>query len=89
MKQYDTSFKYESGKSKSKLTGTDSLSWNEKSWVIGIKTGTKAKAYDWNRLKKERIIHDTFNRTAILLILAKDDKSFFVFERPSYNDVFF
>jgi len=88
-KQYDTSFKYESGKSKSKLTGTDSLSWNDKSWVVGIRIGNKAKAYDWNRLKKERIIHDTFNRTAILLLLAKDDKSFFAFERPSYNTVFF
>lgn len=88
IKQYDTSFKYESGKSKSKLTGTDSLSWNDKSWVVGIRVGNKAKAYDWNRLKKERIIHDTFNRTAILLLLAKDDKSFFAFERPSYNTVF-
>ncbi len=87
-KQYDTSFKYESGKSKSKLTGTDSLSWKDKSWVVGIRIGNKAKAYDWNRLKKERIIHDTFSQTAILLLLAKDDKSFFAFERPSYNAVF-
>ena len=33
---YDTLGKYEWGNSKSKLTGTDSLSWNEKSWVVGI-----------------------------------------------------
>jgi Protein of unknown function (DUF3179) len=87
-KHYDTSYNYESGKSKSKLTGTDSISWNDKSWVVGIRIGNKAKAYDWNRLKKERIIHDTFNRTAVLLLLAKDDKSFFAFERSSYNDLF-
>lgn len=80
--RYDSAFKYESGTSKSKLTGTDSLSWKDKSWVIGIKIGDKAKAYDWNRLKKERIIHDTFNQTPILLLLAKDDKSFFAFEQP-------
>jgi hypothetical protein len=36
LKSYDTTFKFESGKSKSHLTGTDSLSWNNKSWVIGV-----------------------------------------------------
>ena len=87
-KRYDSAFKYESGKSKSKLTGTDSLSWKDKSWVVGIKIGNKAKAYDWNRLKKERIIHDTLNQTAILLLIAKDDKSFFAFERPSTGSRF-
>ena len=87
-KRYDSAFKYESGKSKSKLTGTDSLSWKDKSWVVGIKIGNKAKAYDWNRLKKERIIHDTLNQTPILLLIAKDDKSFFAFERPSTGSRF-
>ena len=80
---YDSAFKFESGISKRKLTGTDSLSWKDKSWVIGIKIADKAKAYDWNRLKKERIMHDTFNQTPVLLVIAKDDKSFFAFERPS------
>lgn len=87
-KHYDSTFKYESGISKSKLTGTDSLSWKDKSWVIGIKIGDAAKAYDWNRLKKERIIHDTLNKTPIVLLLAKDNKSFFAFERPSLSDMF-
>ena len=86
--RYDSSYKYESGKSKSKLTGTDSLSWKEKSWVIGIKIGDKAKAYDWNRLKKERIIQDTFNNTLIVLLLANDHKSFFAFESPSVDATF-
>ena len=48
---YDTTMKYESGKSKSTLTGTDSLSWKDKSWVIGVKAGKERKAYDWNKLK--------------------------------------
>src|SRR4030095_560713 len=60
---YDTTFKYESGKSKSKLTGTDSLSWKDKSWVIGIKAGDKRKAYDWNQLKIARLIHDKIDDT--------------------------
>ena len=84
---YDSTFKYENGKSKSKLTGTDSLSWRDKSWVIGVKAGKASKAYDWNRLKKERIIRDKIDQTSIALILAVDDKSFFAFEIPSKNSV--
>jgi len=37
---YDTTFKYESGKSKSKLTGTDSLSWKNKSGLEPFKRRT-------------------------------------------------
>lgn len=77
---YDTTFKYESGKSKSKLTGTDSLSWKDKSWVLGVKAGMNTKAYDWNKLKAQRIIRDEVGGTPILLVLAPDDKSFFAFE---------
>lgn len=80
---YDTTFKYEAGKSKSKLTGTDSLSWKDKSWVVGIKAGNSSKAYDWNKLKKQRIILDTIDNIAVALILATDNKSFFAFENPS------
>ena len=42
-KMYDTTGKFESGKSTSKLTGTDSLSWKDKSWVIGVKVGKEKK----------------------------------------------
>jgi hypothetical protein len=80
---YDTTMKYESGKSKNKLTGTDSLSWKNKSWVIGVKAGEDRKAYDWNQLKKDRIIHDKLNNTSIAVVLAADDKSFFAFELPA------
>jgi hypothetical protein len=83
---YDTSMKYESGKSKNNLTGTDSLSWQDKSWVIGVKAGKERKAYDWNQLKTERIVHDKINSTPLVIILAKDNKSFFAFERPDANE---
>jgi len=88
VKSYDTTMKFESGKSKSKLTGTDSLSWKDKSWVIGVKAGNERKAFDWNQLKKERIIHDKIGSTPLLLVLATDDKSFFAFERPDANAQF-
>jgi hypothetical protein len=80
--EYDTTGKFESGKSTSKLTGTDSLSWKDKSWVIGVKAGNEKKAYDWNELKNKRIIHDQLGGKNILVVLAKDDKSFFAFENP-------
>ena len=80
---YDTTLKYESGKSKGRLTGTDSLSWKDKSWVIGVKAGNERKAYDWNQLKTERIIQDKINNTPLLIVLANDDKSFFAFENPA------
>lgn len=70
------------------LPETDSLSWKDKSWVIGIKAGDKRKAYDWNQLKTERLIHDKIDDTPILLVLANDNKSFFAFERPNAKSVF-
>ena len=84
--EYDSTFKYETGKSKSKLTGTDSLSWKDKSWVVGVKAGNISRAYDWNKLKKERIIRDTMNNISVALILAKDNKSFFAFQTPLAAD---
>ncbi len=79
---YDTTDKFETGKSTSKLTGTDSVSWKDKSWVIGVKAGNEKKAYDWNQLKKQRIIHDKLGGKNIIVVLAQDDKSFFSFENP-------
>jgi hypothetical protein len=88
IKSFDTTGNYEAGKSKSKLTGTDSVSWKDKSWVIGVKSGNNKKVYDWNTLKSERVIHDQILNTPILLVLARDNKSFFAFERPAENSVF-
>ncbi len=85
---YDSTFKYETGKSKNSLTGTDSLSWKDKSWVIGIKAGKERKAYDWNQLKTERIIHDKINNTPLVIVLATDNKSFFAFEKPEEGSLF-
>ena len=85
---YDTTLKFESGKSKSKLTGTDSLSWKDKSWIAGIKAGKERKAYDWNTLMAARMIHDRIKNIPVLLVLGDDDKTFFAFERPSENAVF-
>jgi hypothetical protein len=88
IESYSKTTKYEDGKSKDALTGTDSLSWKNKSWVIGVKAGEDRKAYDWNQLKTERIIYDKINSTPLLLVVSKDNKSFFAFERPGNDSKF-
>jgi hypothetical protein len=80
---YDTLGKFEKGKSKGNLTRTDSLSWKDKSWVVGIDAGGVTKAYDWNLLKEKRIINDKLGERSLLVALAADDQSFTAFERPS------
>jgi len=80
---YDPEGKYERGKSRGELTRTDSASWNDKSWVVGIEVGSISKAYDWNRLKRERVINDRVGETPVVLVLAADQASFSAFRRPA------
>lgn len=79
---YDNTGNYESGKSRSTLTGTDSISWNKKSWVIGVRAGQVTKAYDWNRLVSERIIQENIGDMPAAVLLSSTNKSFYAFERP-------
>ncbi len=81
--KFDTEGKYERGLSEGGLTRTDPESWNDKSWVVGVEVGATSKAYDWNRLKRERIINDEFGGQAIVIALATDGSSYGVFERPA------
>ncbi|MEO7990691.1 MAG: DUF3179 domain-containing (seleno)protein [Chryseolinea sp.] len=80
---YDTLGRFEVGKSKGDLTRTDSLSWKDKSWVVGVQIGNASKAYDWNLLKQNQIINDKVGDHPILIALSKDGQSFAAFERPS------
>jgi hypothetical protein len=81
--RYSKSFDYETGASRSKLTGTDTISWRDKAWVVGITAGGTSKAYDWNRLRREGVINDTLGGLPIVLALAGDRASFFAFVRPN------
>jgi hypothetical protein len=80
--RYSQSFDYETGRSRSALTRSDTASWNEKSWVIGITVENESKAYDWNRLKRERVVNDSLGGRPIVLAIAADTVSFFAFVRP-------
>lgn len=79
---------YDTGIGRGELTGTDTTSWGEKSWVVGLRVGSETKAFDWNRLKNERIIHDQVGGKPVVLALAADGKSFFAFERPDATAIF-
>jgi hypothetical protein len=85
--QYDTLRRFERGKSKSSLTLTDSLSWKDKSWVVGIQLAGKSKAYDWNDLKRLKLIHDVIGSTPIVIALSDDGQSFAAFRREE-NETF-
>lgn len=80
--EYARDYAYERGTSRKQLTGTDTASWRDKSWVVGITIGTVSTAFDWNRLERERVINAEVGGTPIVLALAADSASFFAFERP-------
>jgi len=79
------SLNYETGKSRDALTGTDSLSWKDKSWVLGVNIGNVSKAYDWNLLKTNHMIKDRIGERDVVLVLAPDNTSFFGIEIPEQN----
>jgi hypothetical protein len=80
--EYDSMDTYDLGIGRGKLTRTDTASWQDKSWVVGIAFDPQhAKAFDWNRLKKERIIHDQIGNHLVLVVLGSDNVSFQAFNR--------
>lgn len=80
---YDTLGRFEKGRSKGKLTRTDSVSWKDKSWVLGIEVQGRAKAYDWIRLKELKILNDQIGSTAVVIAIASDEQSFAAFKSDS------
>jgi hypothetical protein len=80
--EYEKDYSFERGTSRRLLTGTDTLSWRDKSWIVGITLRERSKAYDWNRLRRERVVNDDVGGTPIVLVLGSDGASFFAFARP-------
>jgi hypothetical protein len=81
--KYDSLGRYERGKSKSDLTRTDSLSWKDKSWVIGIEINGASKAYDWIEAKSTKVINDKIGNTPVVIAISADEQSFVAFQRPA------
>jgi hypothetical protein len=85
--RYDTLRKFEQGLSTSRLTRTDTLSWKNKSWVIGVEIGSTTKAYDWNILKEKHLISDKMGDKSYIVVMSSDNQSFAAYEtlNGSYN----
>jgi hypothetical protein len=80
-KRYADLIDFDKGTIDGSLEKRDSASWKMKSWVVGIKSDGREKAYDWNDLLKEYFIQDTLGAVPVLLILEKDTSSFHAFNR--------
>jgi len=88
MAEYAKDYAFERGSSRSRLTGTDPRSWEEKSWVVGLRMNSATRAYDWNQLLREGAINDTLAGRPVVLAVASDSASFYAFVRPA-DDVLF
>ncbi len=86
--EYAKDYAFENGSSRKTLTGTDTTSWGEKSWVIGIEYNEQSKAFDWNVLRQARVINDDVGGLPVVIALAPDNASFYAYERPSPDLVF-
>ncbi|HUQ66310.1 MAG TPA: DUF3179 domain-containing (seleno)protein [Flavitalea sp.] len=82
-KDYSDLAGYDKGTINSDLEKRDSLSWKNKSWVIGVLNGSDAKAYDWNDLSEKRIIQDSLRGMPVLLLMENDSVSFHVYKREA------
>ena len=85
--KYDSMSRYESGKGRSALTKTETTAWKEKSWVVGVQAGKASKAFDWNKLVKQKIINDRVGEMLVAVAMASDNKSFFAFQMPGSDPV--
>jgi hypothetical protein len=80
-KQYGDLKGYDAGTIKGGLEHRDSLSWKSKSWIIGVNSKTKNRAYDWNHLVKQKMINDSLENMHLLVTLEPNNKTFYVLNR--------
>ncbi len=77
--KYDSLKGYDEGVIEGSLEKRDSGSWKLKSWVIGVTMLGQSRAYDWNKLIKNRVITDVIGQTPLLLTIEPNNKTFYVF----------
>jgi hypothetical protein len=80
-KNYEDLADYDNGTIKGGLEHRDSTSWKPKSWVIGLRSGDHAKAYDWNLLISHPLIQDTIGAVPVVLLLGEDSTFFHAWSR--------
>jgi hypothetical protein len=79
-KEYEDLEGFDKGTIESHLEYRDTLSWKDKSWVVGIAIGPQSRAYDWNLLVTERALNDTLDKIPLLIHLEPDSVSFHVWK---------
>jgi hypothetical protein len=79
-KQYAALDGYDNGSLISFLEKRDTISWQPKSFVVGIVYKNASKAYDWNNLERSVIIQDSLPGLPLLLTL-ENKTSFHSFNR--------
>lgn len=77
---------YDEGEMKGRLEGRDSISWGEKSWVVGVQIGSDARAYDWIELQANRVVNDVVGSMPCLVVAAPDSVNFYTFARVVEGD---
>lgn len=86
-KQYADLDGYDEDTLQSSLEKRDSASWQLKSWVIGVNVNKNFKAYDWNKVAKNKLIEDDFEDIPLLLTMSNDERSFYALSRNTDNGI--
>lgn len=86
-KQYADLDGYDEDTLQSSLEKRDSASWQLKSWVIGVHVNNNFKAYDWNKVAKNKLIEDDFEDIPLLLTMSNDERSFYALSRNTDNGI--
>jgi len=55
--------------------------------IIGLEINGEARAYDWNELKRRKLVMDTFANTDLLLISSEDEASPFTYNRTLNGEI--
>lgn len=76
---------FNNGTIKSGLERRDSLSWKDKSWVVGVELGSQSRAYDWNDFAASWVINDTLDQVPIVLVMQSDTATFHVLKRDTLS----
>jgi len=85
-KAYEELKDYDEGTRKGRLERKDSVSWLNKSWVVGVQMEMNSRAYDWIQLQQVRVVNDTLNRIPLVVTISADSLSHFVFNRIVGSD---
>lgn len=85
LEEYASLINFDEGKTKEGLPRADSLSWKDKSWVIGVSMGLHASAYDWHDLKQKRVVNDVLADIPLVVVLESDHATFHAFSRDSLS----